>query len=277
MARRSEWDSMRTKGWSKFIHSLYLFITWPFRKPLYCIAFIILLIAIPFCFGAKFSETFVWYKDKFSIGIDYLANTSMVKGVNEKLSYVSASFDKILPKNIAQSEVKPQRKFVSWNVAEFNKVKYKPRQDVFNKKNTDDTPFFFKKKKSDIVEENEVQEEMIVSDDRLYIIKPDLNLIYEEETPELISNEVTIIDENSLVIDNNYIFLYGIYTNPNEYNVEDAIEYLKNIAEENEIVCKVVARTKNGNIATALCFAGDLLINEEMVKNKLAKNVALNM
>lgn len=277
MARRSEWDSMRTKGWSKFIHSLYMFITWPFRKPLHCIALIILLIAIPFCFGAKFSETFVWYKDKFSIGIDYLANTSMVKGVNEKLSYVSASFDKILPKNVAQSEVKPQRKFVSWNVAEFNKVKYKPRQDVFNKKNTDDTPFFFKKKKSDIVEENEVQEEMIVSDDRLYIIKPDLNLIYEEETPELISNEVTIIDENSLVIDNNYIFLYGIYTNPNEYNVEDAIEYLKNIAEENEIVCKVVARTKNGNIATALCFASDLLINEEMVKNKLAKNVALNM
>lgn len=277
MAKQSEWDSMRIKGWAKFIHSLYMFITWPLRKPLYFVILVVLLLVFPLFFGAKLSNPIIWYKNKFNLGLSYLVNTEVVKNINEKYSSISNSVDKILHRDITKEEVKPQKKFVSWNVAEFNKVKYKPKQYIKNDLNDEDNSFFFKKRKQDDEQKENDVNDYVVSDDKLYVIKPDLNLNYLNEPLELRDDKVTVVDENSLMVDNKFVFLYGIYTNLEIYNAQEAIKYLEYIIYEKEVICKVVAQTKNGNIATALCFVDNLFINAEMVKNKLAKNVALNM
>jgi endonuclease YncB( thermonuclease family) len=78
-----------------------------------------------------------------------------------------------------------------------------------------------------------------------------------------------------LYIDGTYVYLYGIYTNPDIYDAAEAQLYLEQLVEGKEVYCDVVAYTTQTQMATALCFVDGVFINGDMVQNSLALDVAL--
>ena len=101
----------------------------------------------------------------------------------------------------------------------------------------------------------------------------DLNLVY-LDTPERITGETIIYGANELSVDDTYLYLYGIYTNPNIHDVQKARTYLRELIADKNVECYIVAKTQKG-LATAICFADGKNINQNMVNAYLADNIAL--
>ena len=106
-----------------------------------------------------------------------------------------------------------------------------------------------------------------------YQKRDDLDLSY-YQTPKHISGEAIIYGANELYIDDTYLYLYGIYTDPNIHNEGQARSYLRSLIAGQNVDCYIVAKTKD-DIATAICFSANKNINEHMVRAYLADNVAL--
>ncbi len=92
--------------------------------------------------------------------------------------------------------------------------------------------------------------------------------------PVFIKGEAIVYGANELYIDGKYIYLYGIYTDPIKYDEQKVMAYLHDLATNGEIECLVVAYTKDG-IGTALCFSADSNINQMLVDQNMADNIAL--
>ena len=92
--------------------------------------------------------------------------------------------------------------------------------------------------------------------------------------PVFIKGEAIVYGANELYIDGKYIYLYGIYTDPIKYDEQKVMAYLHDLATNGEIECLVVAYTKDG-IGTALCFSSDSNINQMLVDQNMADNIAL--
>ena len=99
-------------------------------------------------------------------------------------------------------------------------------------------------------------------------------LIYPQK-PDILTGMPTIRGANSLYMNNVFLFLYGIYTDPHRYNVADAEKYLRDLTANTQVYCAVVAYTAHSHTATALCFANGVFINRAMVERDLADNVGL--
>lgn len=95
-----------------------------------------------------------------------------------------------------------------------------------------------------------------------------------EETPQHIEGTAIIFSANDLSVGDNYVILYGIYTNEEKYNPDEAAEYLKELAEQKHIECDIVAYTYQ-NYATALCYIDGKSINQNLVDAGFADNIAL--
>lgn len=126
-------------------------------------------------------------------------------------------------------------------------------------------------------QEEKIQEQLPAQEailpDLSYTKREDLPLTY-RKTPERISGEVIIYTANELSVDDTYLYLYGIYTNPNYYDEAKARAYLRKLIAGKKVECYIVAETKEG-IGTALCFADGISINKSMVDAYFADNIAL--
>ena len=100
-----------------------------------------------------------------------------------------------------------------------------------------------------------------------------LPLVY-EDTPQTVKGETFVFSANEISVGNTYIILYGIYTDPEKYNQEDANQYLKELADGKMLECKIVAYTLH-SIATGVCFLDGRSINQNLVDAGFADNVAL--
>lgn len=301
MARKSEWAEMRISGLLGWVHRFVMLITFPFRK-FWQILFVVLLllviaIAVPMFQGVKIHEVWNWYQEKLPAKqIAEIKDDAKTK-VDSKIASVKQKIQGIIPGGAsAPAEAKPESdepRFVSWNVAQFKKAKYKPKKKI-KPAVADNTKTYAELKNERQEPENSAAVAAVnlpldtavsagdnpdvmpdVGDLSQYyrrLKNPDLAYV---DKPEILFDVADVIKANDLYVNNTYIYLYGIYTDPRIYDEEQAKAYLTSLTEGRKVRCDIVAYTVQTQSATALCFVGNVFINKAMVEQKLAGNVAL--
>ncbi len=243
-----------SKGWAKFFHRLFLFVTFPIRKPLWFLLILILMFFAPTFNGVKPSEVHLWYGEK--IKLFFVNTTNKVQKVISTDELISKS----KPMQVVDRPIKTSGRKM------FEKAKSAPilvRTQIDVSTNTLEES---KNLKANVVAETKSEQKTN--------IKKKLNLKYLDE-PKKISGEAIIHNANELSINNEYIFLYGIYTDPNSENGIKAETYLRSETEGKIVECLINAYTYQ-NIATAICMVDGLDINRELVSLGYSKNVALD-
>lgn len=286
--------------WDKFCYNVYMFLTFPVRKwwiILSILATVLLvLIIIPTVEGIKKEDIVDWYKAKWAHSDVYKAKNKTIAMMSRKFKNLKNNVKEILPEAEKEKDVAVQKKsgLVAWHVAEFRKAKYVPKdQGTSASKNKvyDSNTFALikeqmkKKNKVEEKEHNNIAPAVVMpnnspeAEDSLsdyYEIRTDLDLEYLDE-PETIIGTATISGANDLYIEDTFVYLYGIYTNPRVYSVVEARDFLEAVTYGQQIECDVVAYSTQTHAKTALCFVNGVLLNKQMVVEGLADNVALKM
>lgn len=274
--------------------------------------FLLLIIVALYC-GVPFKQVGAWYKSMMPAYDIIKINNTAKNG--EKTTYIKAKDDEAetLSEETQlttsfQVKTKPHREnqhFVIWHVDEIKSGHYNP-QSVVEKsvkqtiKNTTEGFIRFKQKikeqiktggkkikhaSSSNLQVQQVQADLqnvALSETSYYSGKltdyyenlENRSLIYQSK-PDILIGVPTIRGANSLYLNNVFLFLYGIYTDPRRYNVASAEQYLRDLTANTKIYCAVVAYTAHYHTATALCFANGIFINKSLVEQNLADNVAL--
>lgn len=287
MSKR-EWDDMKTKGFGAFLYRIYLGLTYPLRHP-----FVTIIVLLAF-YRHELAGLWADYQHKMPEPVQQAAliKKQTAEKIEEKLAEMRSSLGQIvqnMPKEAEKNE--PEAKdekvrFVSWNVAKFNKARYEPREENNAALPAGNEPTFAETKQQALAERAEktaeaenIKEEQYrdvfykgsLSD--YYYKNESLNLEYLPE-PEHLYDEVKIAGPNSLYAGGKFMYLYGIYSDPSQYDTEAAVKYLEQVSNDRKVHCEVVAETYN-HTATALCFVHGIFINKALVDKKLARNVAL--
>ncbi|MCQ2734749.1 MAG: hypothetical protein MJ212_02210 [Alphaproteobacteria bacterium] len=299
MTNKREWAEMSVSGLLKWVHRLVMLITFPFRK-FWQIVFALLiilaiLIATPMCYGVKFRDVWDWYKIKFPTHEFVEVKDQAKARVTEKIKSVRRKVNGIFPTVVQKPEntenAEDEVRFVSWNVAEFNKAKYKPSSsnvkviaessektfaEIKKDAQKDNTPKVFEiKKQAASAQPNNPNFVTDKKDLSSYYVKlEDQNLEYLTE-PEILTGKMTIVTPNDVYIQDTFVYLYGVYCDPNIYDTDLANNFLQTLVADENVHCDVIAYTTQTKVATALCFVNDTFINKALVDNDMAENVAL--
>ena len=302
MNTKIDMKNLGLEGAAKWIHRFVMFVTYPFRHPyvflmMLAIAFLIGT-AIPMFKGVPVRNIPEWYWQK--LGIVEALRKPDIKAVPKKIK--AAKFKKEIKLKHAAFEPKPvliedtveveipepqmpePQKYAAWNI----KNKAVSQKEEINVVKSEEKPvekIVEEPVQSEPVQAKPVQVESIQPEERKVLNKKanlpelkyqkreDLALTY-YETPKHIRGEAIIYGANEISVDDTYLYLYGIYTNPNIHSVGQARSYLRELIAGQQVDCYIVAQTKE-EIATAICFAAGRNINESMVQAYLADNIAL--
>lgn len=298
--------SIRLHGFNKFLHSVFMVVTYPVRHififSICVIIFLAVLIALPLLFGVSANHIGDWYLLKCNKNnICTEIQEKIEKAVKTEPSEVSA------PKIIRAQQVedteamKESRRVFKKTDAPIapedaeleSEIKPKKQYKIMNiKKNP---PISRAEVMPEVVKaESKTVEPVVVSQpvvlpalqpEKPVVVAPELPasryyrrddtlpLVY-EDTPQTVKGETFVFSANEISVGNTYIILYGIYTDPEKYNQEDANQYLKELADGKMSECKIVAYTQH-NIATGVCFLDGRSINQNLVDAGFADNVAL--
>lgn len=276
-------DVTHISGLPGLIHKIVMFFTYPFRRPLRFLFFVLALCVIayiiPTLYGVAPKDVYGWYVDLF-------------KGVREQVivAHGNKGTDKLV-----DNAYQPTQREVRRQMFAAASGQDPQRVDVL------------KESASDVVDIRDVQRDVVVEEPaetsvvqetklpEVYkgstveatvgqIEKPEAfnyakhygeysNLDY-LATPVEISGTAKVYDVNDLSIDDTYVFLYGIYSNPRTERGVKGKVFLKNLVQDEEVFCKIVAYTKSDKTATAICYVGDVEINALLVERGFSERVA---
>lgn len=274
------------QGWPAFFHRLTMFILFPLRKPLIFFPVLLLLFLVPTFFGVKPAEVHLWYWKK---AVHY---TSVA------VSYIQKNTKDILPKELKtvvqsltpkEPALKGRDKLVDYQTVDVNAN----RRAIFERasgaamqpvdieieldEDIDETGAQFEPEIAKISKPEEVVvrdfEDNHKPDDRVKPAKRKLPLVYLEEPKEVIG-EMVVHNANEVEVDGTYIFLYGIYVDPDSEQGIRGAKFLEYMVKEQKVRCSIVAYTKQG-VATGMCYLRGENLNKLLVTNKYSKNVAL--
>lgn len=298
--------SIRLHGFNKFLHSVFMVVTYPVRHififSICVIIFLAVLIALPLLFGVSANHIGDWYLLKCNKNnICTEIQEKIEKAVKKEPAEVSA------PKIIRAQQVedteamKESRRVFKKTDAPIapedaeleSEIKPKKQYKIMNiKKNP---PISRAEVMPEVVKaESKTVEPVVVSQpvvlpalqpEKPVVVAPELPaskyyrrddtlpLVY-EDTPQTVKGETFVFSANEISVGNTYIILYGIYTDPEKYNQDEAGQYLKELADGKMSECKIVAYTQH-NIATGVCFLDGRSINQNLVDAGFADNIAL--
>ena len=247
-----------SKGWAKFFHRLFLFITFPLRKPWWFLLILLVMFLAPTFNGVKPAEVHLWYwnllkksgnqvadKAKGAVAempvtkIENILHTQVVQQFEIEETKPKASSRKVF----AKASSAPIAKNISFDVSK-NNGDIKKNVVVAEKKNV---PVVIKKKKT---------------------------LLKYLSEPKTISGNAYVINANELKVADTELFLFGVYVDPTTSIGKQAKQYLVENIENKNINCQIVAYTYQ-NIATAICMIGDVNINDDLVEKGYSKKVVL--
>lgn len=280
-----------------FLHKIYLGITYPVRHPVVC-----LLLLLAFFRHELFG---VWqdYQSETKIPVKQIAVVKRETSDNlkEKLSEMRLSISRMMPVSKKKSKMEYKKEdeknhFASWNIGKFNKVKYEPAEVVNVPLPEQSEKSFSEVKQQAEAEKNMMKENRLqegknkqntfagdeayhdkIADfhpEQYYVKNTSLNLEYLQNV-EYVEGEADIVGPNSMFVDDIFVFLYGLYSDPRMYDTRAAEQYLENITKDKTVSCYIVALSLRNDKATALCFVDDVFINKALTENGLAQNVAL--
>ncbi|MBO4293944.1 MAG: hypothetical protein J5896_00685 [Alphaproteobacteria bacterium] len=289
MKKANNFKDLRMSGFVKWFHHLIMFITYPFRH--FYIFFSVVLLAcifiigIPLLHDVPFKQIPAWYQNLFTLQMPARVHRIMgtpkqikpkrfkkdIKLTHAVLEPKPAATNKAITKE--EPVIEQPTKYATWDIHK------KPEHESIQKQVVVDTP----EPVVDAVKSTEPEPvkpepaETIkesTSSSFLKYRKLDNSELTYFQTPQRISGETIIYGPNELSVDDTFVYLYGIYTNPNLYDVTKARAYLRELVADSTVECYIVAQTSKG-IATAICFADGKNINQSMVNAFLADNVAL--
>ena len=286
MKRRSNRDYFGPMtGFKGFLHRTAMFLLYPLRKPLIFFPLLILLYLIPTFIGARPSEVHVWYWNKIKSAYNSAAGVVSDK-VNpwfaDKEEAVPELGGKALPERGIDQLVGMRQKAVRRQM--FEKAKSAP-QAVDILENEEVVPVSEIKRDeqpqpaADVVQEyndkiSELSSRNTASAGSATItLSQKLPLVYLKD-PDPVSGKPMVQNANEIIVDGTYIFLYGIYVDPNLPKGIEAKKYLEQFVKDKVVRCDIVAYTYQ-DIATALCYVDDDSINQRLVDEEFSRNVAL--
>lgn len=286
MKRRSNRDYFGPMtGFKGFLHRTAMFLLYPLRKPLIFFPLLILLYLIPTFIGAIPSEVHVWYWNKIKSAYNSAAGVVSDK-VNpwfaDKEEAVPELGGKALPERGIDQLVGMRQKAVRRQM--FEKAKSAP-QAVDILENEEVVPVSEIKRDeqpqpaADVVQEyndkiSELSSRNTASAGSATItVSQKLPLVYLKD-PVPVSGKALVQNANEIIVDGTYIFLYGIYVDPNLPKGIEAKKYLEQFVKDKVVRCDIVAYTYQ-DIATALCYVDDDSINQRLVDEEFSRNVAL--
>lgn len=286
MKRRSNRDYFGPMtGFKGFLHRTAMFLLYPLRKPLIFFPLLILLYLIPTFIGARPSEVHVWYWNKIKSAYNSAAGVVSDK-VNpwfaDKEEAVPELGGKALPERGIDQLVGMRQQAVRRQM--FEKAKSAP-QAVDILENEEVVPVSEIKRDeqpqpaADVVQEyndkiSELSSRNTASAGSATItVSQKLPLVYLKD-PVPVSGKALVQNANEIIVDGTYIFLYGIYVDPNLPKGIEAKKYLEQFVKDKVVRCDIVAYTYQ-DIATALCYVDDDSINQRLVDEEFSRNVAL--
>lgn len=286
MKRRSNRDYFGPMtGFKGFLHRTAMFLLYPLRKPLIFFPLLILLYLIPTFIGARPSEVHVWYWNKIKSAYNSAAGVVSDK-VNpwfaDKEEAVPELGGKALPERGIDQLVGMRQKAVRRQM--FEKAKSAP-QAIDILENEEVVPVSEIKRDeqpqpaADVVQEyndkiSEPSSRNTASAGSATItVSQKLPLVYLKD-PVPVSGKALVQNANEIIVDGTYIFLYGIYVDPNLPKGIEAKKYLEQFVKDKVVRCDIVAYTYQ-DIATALCYVDDDSINQRLVDEEFSRNVAL--
>lgn len=286
MKRRSNRDYFGPMtGFKGILHRTAMFLLYPLRKPLIFFPLLILLYLIPTFIGARPSEVHVWYWNKIKSAYNSAAGVVSDK-VNpwfaDKEEAVPELGGKALPERGIDQLVGMRQKAVRRQM--FEKAKSAP-QAVDILENEEIVPVSEIKRDeqpqpaADVVQEyNDKISELssrntAPAGSATITVSQKLPLVYLKD-PVPVSGKALVQNANEIIVDGTYIFLYGIYVDPNLPKGIEAKKYLEQFVKDKVVRCDIVAYTYQ-DIATALCYVDDDSINQRLVDEEFSRNVAL--
>ena len=280
MRRRSNRDYFGpARGFKGFLHRIAMILLYPLRKPLIFFPLLILLYLVPTFIGAKPSEVHLWYWNKIKNYYDAAIEVVVekVEPLTEKKEagkVGSPSQERGIDQLVGTKQKAVRRQM-------FEKAKTAPvAVDILE--NEEVVPISEVKREekeisSDSKAKSEKEEQAVMLSDSEKTeessVSQGLPLVYLENAVE-VSGEAVVQNANEIVVNGTYIFLYGIYADPDTIKGIDAKEYLVRLVRGKAVRCEIVAYTYQ-DIATAFCYVGDENINQRLVDKGFSRNVAL--
>ncbi|MBE6445263.1 MAG: hypothetical protein E7019_04325 [Alphaproteobacteria bacterium] len=246
------------RGWAKFFHRLFLFITFPIRKPWWSLLIVLVMFLAPTFKGVKPAEVHLWYWNLLKKSGNQMADKAkeavaeipVEKIGNVLQGQVLQQFDieMTTPKSSSRKIfVKTDSAPIAKNVS-FDKINGR----LLNAKNTNAT---------------EIENIPV-------IIKKGRAALKYLDKPETILGKAYVINANELKVGDVELFLYGVYVNPKTEVGRKAKQFLIETVENRNMSCQIIAYTYQ-NIATANCMIDDININDKLVENGYSKKVVL--
>ena len=298
-----EYSEMQLSGLLAWVHRIVMFITLPFRKfwitLIVVLSVLAVLVTIPLCYGVHFQDIWSWYKDKLPFHQIISLKDKAVDKISDKVQKVGQA---VGIKSDKSSQNK-DKKYAVWNIKEFNQGKTKSEGKIppqagqlvvvkdhgaSDNKNTVTSSETATQKK--IVPEyhpyvkKAKDKQKDVAEDAAKPATRDLSSYYEVvknqqleylRRPKVYQGSATVVGSNSLYVDDMFVYLYGVYSDPKIHDLVQAQDYLVALTEQKNVECHVVAYTVQTQTATALCFVDDVFLNGALVDKYLAGNVAL--
>lgn len=311
MSEKISLKNLGLEGMAKWVHRFVMFVTYPFRHFYAFLIMLLIIIAIcvtvPLLKGVSLKEIPTWYAQKIQI-VQPLKNLQ-IKSISKKIK--AAKFKKEVKlkraeyepkvasaeKNVELNEEKPE-KYRTWNiknkpVSQKGEIKAavlegQPQEEMIveiekidlqapKKVEVETKTIIESEERPDLPEPvMEIKEESVLEEivpELIYQKRDDLGLTY-YQTPKRITGEAIIYGANELYVDDTYLYLYGIYTDPNIHNEARARAYLRRLIANKTVECYIVAETKD-EIGTGICFVAGKNINQSMVDAYEADNIAL--
>lgn len=282
MRRRSNRDYFGPMtGFKGFLHRVAMILLYPLRKPLIFIPVLILMYLIPTFIGSKPSEVHLWYWNKIKNGYNFVAETvsDKVKPLVGKTEGLMPELGgKMLPERGIDQLVGTKQKAIRRQM--FEKAKSAPvvvdileNQEVVSVEEAKKEQALMQAEKAEVNTEVVAEDAGVQSENKKIVVSETLPLIY-VKNQVAISGSAVVQNANEMIVNGTYIFLYGIYVDPNLSKGIEAKKFLEEMVKGKTVHCNIVAYTYQ-EVATALCEVDGQSINQKMVDDGLSKNVAL--
>ncbi|MBR1649226.1 MAG: hypothetical protein IJ689_06500 [Alphaproteobacteria bacterium] len=285
LSKRREDDVRQISGLAGVIHRAVMFVTYPIRKPLRCLMFLgaigVIAYCIPMFYGVKPKEVYDWYLKLYSDVKNQVIVPQTLKGTDALVER---------PKQTSSRDVRRQMfEVVSGQASKKVDVLANQARDVVDIRDIRRAEEEVEAPRAQMVIPQVSREPEIVAPKPKPVPSApakskerfDYSLHYGEysnldylDKPLIISGTAKIHNANELTINDTYIFLYGIYSNPLNGRGVKAGVLLKEFAKDAEVVCEIIAYTKEDKIATAECYIDDIDINALMVEKGYSDRVA---
>lgn len=268
----------KLSGWAAFLHKVFLFVSYPFRKPLIFIPVVIVLYLAPTFRGVKPTEVHLWYWSKIK---------QIASGITASVSDKTKDILPETARNIIQQVTTPEPEKGIDQLVEmprmtpkavrrqmFEKAKSAPvAVDILETEEALSVPGFQNSEENKNVVGGEAVAETSSPKLPTVTVPRKLPLVY-LDIPKEISGNIKVNNANEIEVGGTYLFLYGVYINPDSSEGINAKNFLEIMTKEQKVRCTILAYTYQ-DIATGICYVGTKNINQTLVDEGLSRNVAL--